>query len=231
MKIRIKFKKHGLMQYIGHLDFVRAWQKIFRRSGIPIAYSEGYNPHQVFSIAAPLAVGVTSDGEYLDLKLKADTYDMKDLVDQVNAVCPDGVEVLDAAEMIGKQTAGMAACTAASYVITFSDGLMTDVFQKHDFAKFLDQDSIIVQKKNKKGKINDLDLKPGIYDYEILDHSLVITLATGSSLNIKPDLLLEGFFKSVGFDYNMTLEHFYDIHRLDIYNKMDPRMNLIEVLK
>ncbi len=231
MKIRIKFSKKGLMQYIGHLDFMRAWQKIFRQSGIPIAYSEGFNPHQVFSIAAPLAVGVTSQGEYLDLKLKVEQYDLDLLVKQVNEVCPDGVHVIEAAELVGKQTAGMAACAGATYVIDFSTELYQDILTLPSLDEFLAQDQIIVQKKNKKGKINDLDLKPGIYEYNLSEQELTITLATGSSLNIKPDLLLDGYFKWAGYDYLMSTNHYYDIHRLDIYTLMEPRMNLIEILK
>ncbi len=231
MKIRIKFTKEGLMQYIGHLDFMRAWQKIFRQSGIPIAYSEGFNPHQVFSIAAPLAVGVTSVGEYLDLKLKVDQYDLNLLVKQINVACPQGVHVIDAAELVGKQTAGMAACTGASYMITFSQALKEDMTSLKSLKDFLAQDEIIVQKKNKKGKINDLDLKPGIYEYRLHDNVLHITLATGSSLNIKPDLLLNGYFSWAGYTYKMSTTHYYDIHRLDIYTLMEPRKNLIEILK
>lgn len=153
MKIRIKFSKEGLMQYIGHLDFMRAWQKIFRQSGIPIAYSEGFNPHQVFSIAAPLAVGVTSQGEYLDLKLKVDQYDLSLLVEQVNEVCPKGVHVTEAAELVGKQTAGMAACTGASYVISFSPELYQDMLALSSLDEFLGQDQIIVQKKTKRARV------------------------------------------------------------------------------
>ncbi len=65
MKIRIKFRKYGVMKFIGHLDIMRFFQKAVRRSGIDICYSEGFSPHQVMSFAAPLGVGITSDWEYL----------------------------------------------------------------------------------------------------------------------------------------------------------------------
>ena len=69
MKIRIKFRKWGVMKFIGHLDMMRYFQKAVRRANIDIRYSEGYSPHQIMSFAAPLGVGITSDGEYLDIEV------------------------------------------------------------------------------------------------------------------------------------------------------------------
>ena len=62
IKIRIKFRKYGVMRFIGHLDIMRYFQKAMRRAEIDICYSEGFSPHQIMSFAAPLGVGITSDG-------------------------------------------------------------------------------------------------------------------------------------------------------------------------
>ena len=70
MKTRIKFTKSGPLKFIGHLDVMRYFQKAFRRAELDVEYSQGFNPHQLMSFAAPLGVGLTSDGEYLDLQLK-----------------------------------------------------------------------------------------------------------------------------------------------------------------
>lgn len=74
MKIRIKFRKYGTMKFIGHLDVMRFFQKAIRRAGIPIAYTEGFSPHQIMSFAAPLGVGLTSDGEYLDIVCRDEAF-------------------------------------------------------------------------------------------------------------------------------------------------------------
>ena len=68
-KIRIRFRKWGCMKYIGHLDMMRYFQKVMRRADVDIRYSEGFSPHQIMSFAAPLGVGITSDGEYLDIEV------------------------------------------------------------------------------------------------------------------------------------------------------------------
>ena len=49
MRIRIKFRKYGVMRFIGHLDIMRYFQKAMRRANIDIAYSEGFSPHQIMS--------------------------------------------------------------------------------------------------------------------------------------------------------------------------------------
>ena len=71
MNIRVKFKKYGVMKFVGHLDLMRYFQKSIRRAGIDIAYSGGFSPHQVMSFAAPLSLGATSDGEYFDMEVNA----------------------------------------------------------------------------------------------------------------------------------------------------------------
>ena len=69
MKIRLRFSKQGQMKFIGHLDMVRYFQKVMRRSEVDVAYSEGFSPHQKMSFAAPLSVGVLSVGNILTWKL------------------------------------------------------------------------------------------------------------------------------------------------------------------
>ena len=73
MRLRIKFRKYGPVRFIGHLDVMRFFQKAIRRAGIDVAYSGGFSPHQIMSFAAPLGVGLTSEGEYVDLQVNSCT--------------------------------------------------------------------------------------------------------------------------------------------------------------
>ena len=92
MKLRIKFTKSGVMVFIGHLDMMRYFQKAMRRADIDIAYSQGFNPHQIMSFALPLGVGVYSDGEYLDIEANSIT-SSEDMCKRLNEVMVDGVTV------------------------------------------------------------------------------------------------------------------------------------------
>ncbi len=66
-RLRIKFGRGNELKYISHLDLMRCWERAFRRASIPLAYSEGFTPHPRISLAAPLALGVTSEAELMDV--------------------------------------------------------------------------------------------------------------------------------------------------------------------
>lgn len=66
-RLRIKFSRGEEIKFISHLDIMRLWERAFRRARLPLAYSEGFNPHPRMSLAAPLAVGMTSEAELMDI--------------------------------------------------------------------------------------------------------------------------------------------------------------------
>ena len=89
MNVRVKFAKYGAVKFIGHLDVMRYFQKANRRAELNIVYSQGFNPHQIMSFAAPLGVGLTSDGEYVDLELhEMDT--PEEMIARLNATMNEG---------------------------------------------------------------------------------------------------------------------------------------------
>lgn len=68
-RLRIRFSRGEEIKYISHLDLLRLWQRALIRADIPLAYSEGFNPHPRMSLAAPLALGVTGEAELMDIYL------------------------------------------------------------------------------------------------------------------------------------------------------------------
>ena len=69
-RLRVKFGRREEVKFISHLDIMRFWERALRRAAIPLAYSQGFTPHAQLSVAAPLAVGVTSEAELMDVWLK-----------------------------------------------------------------------------------------------------------------------------------------------------------------
>ena len=114
MKIRIKFRKYGNMKFIGHLDVMRYFQKAIRRADIGIRYSEGFSPHQIMSFAAPLGVGIESDGEYLDIDVTPEE-DGQRLKERLNAVMAEGFEILDCRRLPDSAANAMSIVAAADY--------------------------------------------------------------------------------------------------------------------
>jgi radical SAM-linked protein len=66
-RLRVRFSRGEAVKFISHLDIMRLWQRVLYRAGIPLAYSEGFNPHPRISLAAPLPIGVTSEAELMDI--------------------------------------------------------------------------------------------------------------------------------------------------------------------
>jgi len=66
-RLRVKFGRGAPLKFISHLDLMRVWHRAFRRADIAVAYSDGFNPHPKFSLAAPLQLGVTSEAELMDV--------------------------------------------------------------------------------------------------------------------------------------------------------------------
>ncbi|MBN2098427.1 MAG: DUF2344 domain-containing protein [Dehalococcoidia bacterium] len=69
-RLRVRFSRGEDLKYISHLDLMRLWERVLRRAGIPVAYSEGFSPHPRISLAAPLPIGVTSEAELMDIVVR-----------------------------------------------------------------------------------------------------------------------------------------------------------------
>ena len=98
MKFRIKFRKYGPVRFIGHLDVMRFFQKAIRRAGIDVTYTTGFSPHQVMSFAAPLGVGLTSNGEYMDIEVNS-FHSCQDVLERLNQASVPGIEVVSVKEL------------------------------------------------------------------------------------------------------------------------------------
>lgn len=222
MKARIKFRKYGVMKFIGHLDVMRYFQKVMRRGNIPIAFTGGYSPHMIMSFAQPLGVGVTSDGEYFDIEL-TEPIASKRAAAQMNAVMAEGIEVVSFVEIPeDKKQSGMTITAAADYRVTLLDSAKSSQNirripkdWKKRAAEFLSQEKIKVQKITKRSE-KEVDIKPMIYDMQVDDEGVYLFLATGSENNLKPDLVMSTFLDFMGENKEENPMHF---HRIDVYAK------------
>ncbi|MFA4886471.1 MAG: TIGR03936 family radical SAM-associated protein, partial [Desulfotomaculaceae bacterium] len=71
-RYRIIYAKEGPARYISHLDLLRVFDRAARRGGLPVAYTQGFNPHPKMSFAAPLSVGTAGEAEFADMELTRD---------------------------------------------------------------------------------------------------------------------------------------------------------------
>ncbi len=171
MKVRIKFQKYDAMKFIGHLDVMRYFQKAFRRAGFDNEYTKGFSPHQIMSFAAPLGVGLTSDGEYVDVELRSsDTPEV--MVERLNAVMTEGFRItgfmfLKEREENRKNVTAMAQVSSADYLVSLKDGYaVPDIIDtpeklRESFREFYAAEEIVIDKKTKTSE-KTVDIKPMI---------------------------------------------------------------------
>ena len=216
MKVRIKFAKQGAMKFIGHLDIMRYFQKAVKRAGLDAAYSEGFSPHMIMSFAAPLGVGITSEGEYFDLELKTPV-SSKEAVERLNRVMVEGMEVLSVREVPeGKKGKAMSLVAAADYLVSFREGMEPGENWKEKVPAFIEQQEIRILKKTQKNE-KDVDIKPYRYKMEIRGESIFLKLAAGSVKNTKPELVMEAFFPFCGQEFQPSS---LLIHRMEVYGDL-----------
>lgn len=215
MIIRARIEKGEQVRYISHLDFSRAMERALRRARIPIAFSQGFNPHPKMAFASALAVGVTSQGEYMDFELTRDM-NPEEFKQRLNDVLPPGIQILSARVLPEGQPALMAVIAAAEYKakVRFAPGgPPVDADQVSAFFAL----GKILYHKVQKGTEKETDLKPGIYRYTILQAGndelhLDLLLSSGSRLNIRPEDVLMALAGWLHRKIAWT-----DIHRTALY--------------
>ena len=211
MKTRRRFVKGGSMKFIGHLDGMRFFQKAIRRAKLDVAYSKGYSPHQLMSFASPLGVGVTSDGEYIDVEFYSlPDLSLPDRVTYLNQFMTDEIFVTDIEIMPDGFKNSMSLLIAADYMVVEKEaGVFPENWQEK-WLSFMEQQEIVIEKKTKKS-VKEVDIKPHILAWDVsMDdfakkngenygtlhcdyegNSLFMRLTSGSETNIKPELVMQ----------------------------------------
>lgn len=224
MKVRIKFSKHGVLKYIGHLDLMRYFQKAFRRTDIEVLYSKGFSPHMIMSFAQPLGVGVESDGEYFDLEV-ADTENVDLFPEKLNATMAEGIVILGAYILPEKSVNAMASVKAADYEVDFYERnpLSAELLEKYKKAK-----EVSFIKTTKTGE-HSINVKDFVFDISLLsEHVLFAKVDCSSGGNLKPKNLCEAL---LGLEDKRIEDFPFHIVRKETYklNENDKLVPLSEV--
>ena len=188
LRVRAVFEKTGRSKYISHLDLNRCMLRTFRRSGLPVWYTEGFNPHPYYSFALALSLGFESRCEIMDFNITDDDMPMKTIRDRLNAVMPEGMGIVSVAPQKQKITA----ITHADYSFV----LETDSPEKlrADIEKLLSAEEILIEKKTKKG-IKTVDIKPDmqVLSCESSENGIFMSLRlpAGTQTNYNPTLFFD----------------------------------------
>lgn len=227
INVRIKYTKSEQLKFIGHLDVMRYFQKAVKRAGFDIAYSQGFSPHQLMSFAAPLALGVTSEGEYFDAEFNS-VVSSNEFVRRFNEQMAAGMEVKDAIRLPQNAKKAMSIVAGSDYLITIHDTLTAEQKQKmlSYVPHLLEKETIEVFRKTKKSEKVE-DIKKGIYKLSVDGDQIYMFLATGSEYNLKPESVIEAICKETEITYN---KFDYHVHRVETYmkNENEELVSLLE---
>ncbi|HEX2988998.1 MAG TPA: TIGR03936 family radical SAM-associated protein [Chloroflexota bacterium] len=163
-RLRVTFSRGEAMKYLSHLELMRMWERVFRRAGWHLAYSQGFNPHPRFSFAVPLPVGVAGEAELLELYLD-EARPLDEAAEQLRGQLPKGAgvvrvdEVPDTAPSMQRQLVG------AEYVATCPPLSSVEAL-RGETARMMGA-SALPRQRIKEGKARSYDLRPMIHSLEV----------------------------------------------------------------
>ena len=159
---RVLFEKTGNAVWISHLDLMRLFQRAFKRAGLPLTHTKGFNPRPSVSIALPLSVGVESTCELLDFELDGEQFSCEDVLNRLNLALVDGVRVLSVYENGGKiKNLSLLACTV---IMEYDHGIPSGA--EEAIRELFARESLTVDKRSKNG-VSEQDIIPMIRRIQI----------------------------------------------------------------
>lgn len=236
MLIRMQFRKTKAGRFLSHLDLMHTWERVIRRSQLPLGFSQGFNPHPKMNFASALAVGTTSDAEYMDLDFNEDLT-LDQIKEALLPAIPPAFEVMDMKIVTQKKVPSlMSIIQRATYRLRLeyvADVTQAELDQAVERFWQMEENIVYRYKKDSKDK-KAMNIRPGVYsitlnceegagkNYAVLD----IVVQSGNDGNIRPEEVAYGLMNA-----GMPLvQQVVRIHRTGLY-ALDDEGNLITPLQ
>lgn len=212
-KFRLKLSKKGILRYFSHLDWQNTFFKAIARSGLNIAFSQGFNPSMKVSMGVALPLFAQSEGELVDIEVY-DNISAEELKLKLEKIIPDGCELISIVKIERNAKSIDTTAQWAEYEIKIFNKAIYDFNDlKYNTNRVLSSEEIFIEKKNKKGLVKKVDIKEAVKSFRFVEESLFIVLKTGQNLEgdipaLRADALLEIIAPNVKFD--ITRKRFFD---------------------
>lgn len=221
-KYRIKLTKTGILRYFSHLDWQNTFLKALARSGLNIAFSQGFNPTMKVSLGIALPLFLESDCELVDIEifdeLKTDELQLK-----LEKVLPQGCKIISIVKLDkSAQSVDITAQWAEYQIKLFDNTLQKFEDLRYNIDVVLSSEEILLTKKNKKGFLKKINVKPAIDSYRYEGNTLFIVLKTGQGSDI-PALRADDLMKILAPDI------LFDIKRTRFFDENVKEINFIKV--
>lgn len=213
--LRILYTKESYMRFLGHLELMKLFERVFRFNNLPLKFSEGFNPIPRLTFASPLSVGYSSKSEIMEVILNSEIS-----IEQVkNIKFPNGIKVLDA-QFVNCKHSLMSKLEYAEYILKVEyDSRVEQLPFKEWTESFVNEKEIFYEKKTKRGTMKAVNAIEQIQDMKLLyneDNDVVfkVLLQTGSNGSLNPEKLIEIF----GSHYKLNQKVVnIDVERLGLY--------------
>lgn len=194
MILRFKFEKMGDIAYVSHRDLINVMSRSIRRAGIPVKYSEGFNPHAKTSFSPALSLGVESRAEYMDVEVEDDSISCEEALRRLNNSVPRGLHFLWAVQ-IEKSESLSAWITHSEYKILIDKKLVEQQNLSNAVEWISNEKVLFIQKRNKRKEFKEVDVRDMIIKAEYLllenGHLISVVLQNSSQGGLKPDDFME----------------------------------------
>ncbi|MGN0752862.1 MAG: TIGR03936 family radical SAM-associated protein [Aristaeellaceae bacterium] len=191
------FEKSERLRHIGHLDIQRAVMRALRRSGLPVSYSKGFNPHILLTFASALSTGAAGRREIMDVQLDRDVTP-EAFMATMNGALPPEMQVSFAKVLDDRHVALMAQVQAADYTMTILDEAAAAQLIAA-LPAFLAQESILTMRKTKSG-MKETDIRPLLLELSGEGNVLHAVMTLTERLACKPNMLIEAMSAFAGIE-------------------------------
>ena len=197
MRILAVFEKGERIRHIGHLDIQRCVQRGLRRSGLPVAYSNGFNPHILVTFASALSTGACGTREIMDVTM-AEPTDAVVFLEKMNRAMPPEMQLKEARAVDQKHPALMALLQAARYDLKIRDpekaAALIDAIPA-----MMARETVPAMRKTKTA-LRECDIKPLICELKGGNGHVLATLGLTEREACKPGMLMEALSGQAGIE-------------------------------
>ena len=212
MRMLVRFGKNARLRFISHLDLQRFLHMALNRTGLPIQYSQGFNPHPVMAFGSALALGWTSEYEILDVKLSA-PMGRRRCEEAMRFALPDDLPVLEVKLVDDRRPSIMSQVYASDYVVQLNGENVDAVLAAID--GFLAEEHVTAMKKSKSGE-KEIDIRPLVLSLTPCEGGFNARLMLTEKDALKPDLLARTLAQRAGVEAPEMR-----IHRVRLLGKND----------
>ena len=191
--ITLKFRKTDAMAYVSHIDLLRHIERTMRRTGLPVGFSQGYNPHLLLNLGATLPLGASSIAEYFTVDTTAGA---AEFLARYNACCVLGL-VGEAAWKVDKNPNLAGKVVAADYRIPAYCGDKAEAV-----ANLINRPQYVIDYPSKKDAGAKKDVMPYLYALRVEEDCVTVCVGAGND-SVKPALLAQAMGNEFGINFDL----------------------------